>query len=63
MYFVSKTLAEKAAWKYAEENGIDLVTIISPLVMGPVLSTGMPSSYNAALALIIGTALENTASL
>lgn len=55
MYFVSKTLAEKAALKYAEENGIDLVTIISPLVMGPFLSTGLPPSFHTSLALITGT--------
>ncbi|XP_078159142.1 dihydroflavonol 4-reductase-like [Carex rostrata] len=55
MYFVSKTLAEQAAWKYAEENGIDLITIISPLVSGPFLSTGMPPSFKTSLALITGT--------
>ncbi|XP_061996351.1 phenylacetaldehyde reductase-like isoform X2 [Rosa rugosa] len=26
-YFLSKTLAEEAAWKFAKENGIDMVTI------------------------------------
>jgi bifunctional dihydroflavonol 4-reductase/flavanone 4-reductase len=55
MYFVSKTLAEQAAWKYAEENGIDLISIIPTLVVGPFLSTGMPPSLITALALITGT--------
>ncbi|KAF3339977.1 dihydroflavonol-4-reductase-like protein [Carex littledalei] len=55
IYFVSKTLAEQAAWKYAEENGIDLITIIPTLVVGPFLSTGMPPSLITALALITGT--------
>ncbi|RXH91181.1 hypothetical protein DVH24_020204 [Malus domestica] len=36
MYFVSKTLAEQAAWKYAKEK-IDFITIIPTLVIGPFL--------------------------
>ncbi|KAJ3695291.1 hypothetical protein LUZ60_000668 [Juncus effusus] len=55
MYFVSKTLAEQAAWKYAEENGIDLISIIPTLVVGPFISAGMPPSMITALALITGT--------
>ncbi|OAY63713.1 Dihydroflavonol-4-reductase [Ananas comosus] len=52
MYFVSKTLAEKAAWEYAEENGIDLISIIPPLVVGPFLTSCMPPSMITALSLI-----------
>lgn len=33
-----QTLAEKAAWKLAKENGIDLVTINPVFVVGPVIS-------------------------
>ncbi|KAL5566374.1 hypothetical protein UlMin_029538 [Ulmus minor] len=36
-YMVSKTLAEEAAWKFAKENGMDLVTINPGLVIGPLL--------------------------
>ncbi|XP_074368056.1 bifunctional dihydroflavonol 4-reductase/flavanone 4-reductase-like [Apium graveolens] len=34
MYLVAKTTAEKAAWKYAEENGIDMVTVHPSVVLG-----------------------------
>ncbi|CAA6671260.1 unnamed protein product [Spirodela intermedia] len=34
MYFLSKALAEKAAWDFAAEKGIDLITIIPTLVVG-----------------------------
>ncbi|XP_020267696.1 dihydroflavonol 4-reductase [Asparagus officinalis] len=54
MYFVSKTLAEKAAWDYARENDIDLVTIIPTLVVGPFISSTMPPSMVTALSLITG---------
>ncbi|CAN4110314.1 unnamed protein product [Withania somnifera] len=36
-YQLSKTLAEQAAWKFAKENGIDLVTLHPGLVIGPLL--------------------------
>ncbi|XP_015573870.1 phenylacetaldehyde reductase-like isoform X3 [Ricinus communis] len=36
-YMLSKTLAEDAAWKFAKEYGIDLVTINPGWVIGPFL--------------------------
>nr|APG32498.1 dihydroflavonol-4-reductase 1 [Freesia hybrid cultivar] len=54
MYFVSKTLAEKAAWDFARENGIHLITIIPTLVVGPFITTTMPPSMITALSLITG---------
>jgi len=36
-YPVSKILAEKAAWDFAEKEGLDVVTICPGLVLGPVL--------------------------
>ena len=55
VYFVSKTLAEKAAWKFAEENKLDFVSIIPTLVVGPFLGSSYPPSLITALAPITGT--------
>ncbi|XP_015692998.2 dihydroflavonol 4-reductase-like [Oryza brachyantha] len=52
MYFVSKSLAEKAAMDYAGEHGLDLISVIPTLVVGPFISTGMPPSHVTALALL-----------
>ncbi|ESQ44798.1 hypothetical protein EUTSA_v10003227mg [Eutrema salsugineum] len=49
MYFLSKMLAEKAAWDYAKENGIDFISIIPTLVIGPFITTSMPPSLITAL--------------
>ncbi|KAJ4977337.1 hypothetical protein NE237_002443 [Protea cynaroides] len=54
-YPVSKTLAEKAAWKFAEENKIDLVTIIPCLMAGPAITPNVPSSLCLAMSLLTGT--------
>nr|AHZ31751.1 dihydroflavonol 4-reductase [Viola x wittrockiana] len=54
MYFVSKTLAERAAWKFAAENKIDFISIIPPLVVGPFIMPLMPPSLITALSLITG---------
>ncbi|TVU02544.1 hypothetical protein EJB05_51954, partial [Eragrostis curvula] len=54
MYFVSKSLAETAAMAYAAEHGLDLISIIPTLVVGPFLSTAMPPSLVTALALVTG---------
>ena len=47
-YFISKTLAERAAWEFYEKHraeGFDLVTINPCLVMGPPVSTGSATSH------------------
>lgn len=53
-YPVSKTLAEKEAWKFAEENNIKLITVIPSLMAGPYLTPETPSSVNLAMSLITG---------
>ncbi|XP_065880493.1 bifunctional dihydroflavonol 4-reductase/flavanone 4-reductase-like isoform X2 [Euphorbia lathyris] len=54
MYFVSKTLAEKAAFKFSEENNIDFISIIPTLVVGPFIMPSMPPSLITALSVITG---------
>ncbi|XP_055817891.1 phenylacetaldehyde reductase-like isoform X1 [Solanum dulcamara] len=46
-YQLSKTLAEQAAWKFAKENGIDLVTLHPGLVIGPLLQPTLNFSCEA----------------
>jgi len=54
MYFVSKTLAEQAAWDFAKQNNLDFISIIPPLVVGPFLMSSMPPSLITALSPITG---------
>ncbi|KAL0429500.1 UNVERIFIED_CONTAM: Tetraketide alpha-pyrone reductase 1 [Sesamum radiatum] len=56
-YPLSKTLAEKAAWKYAEENGIDLVSMHPGFVSGPLLQPTLNASSEVFLDLIKGKEL------
>ncbi|KAJ0094101.1 hypothetical protein Patl1_17138 [Pistacia atlantica] len=53
-YALSKTLAEEAAWKFAEENGIDMVAINPGLVIGPFLQPTLCSSVEPILNLAKG---------
>ncbi|XP_027929072.1 cinnamoyl-CoA reductase 1-like [Vigna unguiculata] len=54
-YDLSKTLAEEAAWKFAKENNIDLVTINPALVSGPLLQPELNTSAAAVLNFINGS--------
>lgn len=51
MYCAAKTIAEKAAWKYAEENGIDIVTIYPSLVFGRFITPNPGYSIGIAISL------------
>ncbi|KAI4374085.1 hypothetical protein MLD38_012123 [Melastoma candidum] len=53
-YSVSKTLAEKAAWKFAKENGIDLVTVAPPYLAGSSIIPEVPGSLHIAMAPVTG---------
>jgi len=48
-YPLSKTLAEKAAWEFAKENGLDVVVVNPGTVMGPII----PPSINASMAMLL----------
>ncbi|XP_059458444.1 protein BRI1-5 ENHANCED 1-like [Corylus avellana] len=53
-YLVSKIMTERLALEFAEENGLDLVTLVLPVVVGPFICPTMPSSVSIALAMILG---------
>ncbi|XP_057499097.1 vestitone reductase-like [Actinidia eriantha] len=52
-YIVSKTKTERAALEFAEKHGLDLVTLIPSLVLGPFLCPNLPSSVEMGLAMIL----------
>nr|XP_023881405.1 cinnamoyl-CoA reductase 1-like isoform X1 [Quercus suber] len=54
-YMLSKTLAEEAAWKFAKENGIDMITMNPGLVTGPLLQSTTTFSVYTILNLINGS--------
>nr|GMC82334.1 cinnamoyl-CoA reductase 1-like [Ipomoea batatas] len=51
-YVLSKILAEEAAWKYAGENGIDMVSLHPCVVIGPILQPTLNFSTNVILELL-----------
>ncbi|CAI0456251.1 unnamed protein product [Linum tenue] len=53
-YQLSKTLAESAAWDFAKENGIDMVTIHPGVVIGPFLQPTPCFSVEIILNLVNG---------
>ncbi|CAN8288304.1 unnamed protein product [Cochlearia groenlandica] len=53
-YVLSKTLAENAAWKFAKENDLQLVSINPAMVIGPLLQPTLNTSAAAVLSLIKG---------
>ncbi|CAN1813528.1 Phenylacetaldehyde reductase [Linum perenne] len=55
-YQLSKTLAESAAWEFAKENNIDLVTINPGFVNGPFLQPTPTFSAEMVLNLVNGNA-------
>lgn len=54
-YVLSKTLAESAAWNFAKEKGLDMVTINPAMVIGPLLQPTLNTSAEAIANLLNGT--------
>ncbi|KAK9154857.1 hypothetical protein Sjap_002337 [Stephania japonica] len=54
-YQLSKTLAEEAVWKFAKENGLDIITINPAMVIGPLLQPTLNTSSAAIFNLIKGS--------
>ncbi|XP_062208642.1 phenylacetaldehyde reductase-like [Phragmites australis] len=57
-YNVSKTLAEKAAWEFAVEEGLQLVVLNPGMVLGPFFTPSVNASINVLLQLLGGQRLE-----
>ncbi|KAJ4825840.1 hypothetical protein Tsubulata_045469 [Turnera subulata] len=57
-YFISKTLTEKKALEFAEEHGLDLVTLIPTFIVGPFICSKLPGSVRTSLAMVLGNKEE-----
>ncbi|CAN0920816.1 Tetraketide alpha-pyrone reductase 1 [Linum grandiflorum] len=53
-YTLSKIVAEKKAWEFCKENGIDMVTVLPSFVIGPSLPTELCSTASDVLGLFKG---------
>ncbi|XP_066315305.1 phenylacetaldehyde reductase-like isoform X2 [Miscanthus floridulus] len=53
-YNVSKTLAEKAAWDFAKNEGLELVVLNPALVLGPTLTPSITASLQLFLQIMEG---------
>uniref|UniRef100_A0A6N2L502 NAD-dependent epimerase/dehydratase domain-containing protein n=1 Tax=Salix viminalis TaxID=40686 RepID=A0A6N2L502_SALVM len=53
-YPLSKTLAEKAAWEFSKEKGLDVVVVNPGTVMGPVISPVLNASMVMLVRLLQG---------
>ncbi|KAL8092202.1 tetraketide alpha-pyrone reductase 1 [Apium graveolens] len=57
-YALSKTLAEKAAWEFCNNNNIDLVTVLPSFVIGPSLPQHLCSTAADVLGLLKGETIR-----
>ncbi|KAM5554905.1 vestitone reductase-like [Rosa sericea] len=53
-YVAAKTKTEQAALEFGENNGLEIVTLIPPLVIGGFLCKTLPSSISLFLCMILG---------
>ncbi|KDP39033.1 hypothetical protein JCGZ_00790 [Jatropha curcas] len=54
VYVLSKLVTEEVAFKYAKQNGIDLVSVITTTVGGAFLTSSIPASIQVLLSPITG---------
>lgn len=54
-YPVSKTLAEKSAWEFVENHGLDVVSILPATCLGPLLQPNLNASCAVLLQLLQGS--------
>ena len=52
-YAKSKTLAERAAWDFAQESGLELVVVNPGMVLGPLLSADVNTSVDVVRRLLV----------
>lgn len=53
-YAMAKTQAERAAWEYCKEKGINLVTVLPSFIIGPSLPPNLCSTASDVLGLLKG---------
>ncbi|MBA0818536.1 hypothetical protein Gohar_022066 [Gossypium harknessii] len=58
-YAITKTLTEKAVLEFAAQHGLDLVSIIPPMVLGPFICPKMHVPVRTALSPILGSRKNN----
>ncbi|KAI6690493.1 hypothetical protein NL676_027321 [Syzygium grande] len=54
VYVLSKLLTEEAAFQFARENGLDIVSVVTATVGGPFLTSSVPSSIRVLSSPITG---------
>jgi len=54
IYILFKRLTEEAAFRFAWENGVHLVSLVLPTVAGPFLTPSVPTSIQLLLSPITG---------
>jgi nucleoside-diphosphate-sugar epimerase len=53
-YYRSKTVAERAAWDFASNNGLDMVTVLPGFMAGPIIGDDVGTSAHAIRLLMTG---------
>ena len=62
-YTVSKVLTEKAVLEFGEENGLEVVSLVPPFVVGGFICPKLPDSIERALLLLFGIVLAPCSTL